>query len=1165
MLTGLLLGLWLPIGALQAQTVPLTTQGDHVEFTLDDRGNRIPDYSYCGYLHGEADIPDLAVRVRVSPVDGDNAPRIQRALDYVASLQPDANGLRGAVLLDPGTYTLDQALRINASGIALRGASRDSTILLKRGYDRGAIIYVEGVNDYRVTDTLLVASAYVPIGTTSLQVSGPDGSGSPGPLLQSGAHVTLVRPSTAAWIEAMDCKTFGGGVSSLGWKAGDVDLRWDRTVVAVDGQEVTLDAPLPLALDQEDGQCLLLTYSWPGRISHVGVENLTLMADVDPSRPFDENHAWTGVSLDNAEHAWVRRIQFRHLAGSAVIAQRGASCVTVEDCAALEPVSEVAGMRRRAFHTLGQHILFQRCYADRAIHAFSAGWTAAGPNAFVQCEAHEALGYSGSVGALSPGLLFDVVDIDGHDLVLANLGLDKNGAGWNTAGSLLWQCTAAQLTCDSPAAAAPNYAYGCWGQFAGSGPWAQSNNHVYPRSLYQAQLTQRLTDRFSAGEGTDAPISAKSSEKDAVKGDGKGDEEATTAQAEATEASLKALTASITKRCRVLPRGTKASSSPTVEVAMRLAKEAYEPLLTLERWIANAPFTASVSVEKVKSIDEIKLKATGKKGTKASTGASGGAEAQPLTYAIEGGYLVADHALLAGKRQKVRWWSGNIRPSYLAKAEIHLTRFVPDMEGTGLTDRVDSVLAEMKRTHTLVLDHNYGLWYDRRRDDHERIRRRDADVWPPHYEQPYDRSGQGRAWDGMSQYDLTRPNAWYWGRLAEFATKAESEGLLLFHHHYFQHNIIEAGAHWVDCPWRMANNVNATGFPEPVNFAGDKRVFVADMFYDVDHPTRRSLHRDYIRQCLSAMADRGNVVHLLSEEYTGPLHFARFWLDCILEWEQETGRHPLIALSTTRDVQDSILADPVRSRAIDLIDIHYWHYREGDTPYTPAGGVNLAPRQHARLVKPGRMGYAEAYRAVLEYRLRYPDKAVTLSAQNYQDHGWAVLMAGGSCPVLPVTDEAFLAAVPLMKPVLTAADEATALTGTDGATALTTTDDAASHPADDAAATAARLATAPCQLLQGENGVVAYFREQGTLGKEQTAQATSQAESASSSVDITSSSAPSATTQTSVTLTLTPGQYALHYIDPTTGELTLLQKRVKLPESYILEAPRTGVYWLEKL
>ena len=40
-------------------------------------------------------------------------------------------------------------------------------------------------------------------------------------------------------------------------------------------------------------------------------------------------------------------------------------------------------------------------------------------------------------------------------------------------------------------------------------------------------------------------------------------------------------------------------------------------------------------------------------------------------------------------------------------------------------------------------------------------------------------------------------------------------GLVLFHENYFQHNILEAGAHWADCPWRPANNVNDTGLPEP--------------------------------------------------------------------------------------------------------------------------------------------------------------------------------------------------------------------------------------------------------------------------------------------------------------------------------------------------------------
>ena len=62
--------------------------------------------------------------------------------------------------------------------------------------------------------------------------------------------------------------------------------------------------------------------------------------------------------------------------------------------------------------------------------------------------------------------------------------------------------------------------------------------------------------------------------------------------------------------------------------------------------------------------------------------------------------------------------------------------------------------------------------------------------------QPFARSGEGTAWEGLSKYDLNRPNAWYWNRLKQFAEKGAEKGLLLFHENYFQHNILEAGAHW---------------------------------------------------------------------------------------------------------------------------------------------------------------------------------------------------------------------------------------------------------------------------------------------------------------------------------------------------------------------------------
>ncbi len=155
--------------------------------------------------------------------------------------------------------------------------------------------------------------------------------------------------------------------------------------------------------------------------------------------------------------------------------------------------------------------------------------------------------------------------------------------------------------------------------------------------------------------------------------------------------------------------------------------------------------------------------------------------------------------------------------------------------------------------------------------------------------------------------------------------------------------------------------------------------------------------------CLEQLKDQPNVVHLLSAEYTGPLHFTRFWLETIAEWEAETGHHPIIALSCTRDVQDSILADPVLNKVVDIIDIRYWHYNTKGL-WAPEGGKNMAPRQWMRKMKVGKTGFDEAYKSVKEMRDLYPDKAVTFFSQQYPDYGWAILMAGGSLPNIPINN-----------------------------------------------------------------------------------------------------------------------------------------------------------------
>ncbi len=58
----------------------------------------------------------------------------------------------------------------------------------------------------------------------------------------------------------------------------------------------------------------------------------------------------------------------------------------------------------------------------------------------------------------------------------------------------------------------------------------------------------------------------------------------------------------------------------------------------------------------------------------------------------------------------------------------------------------------------------------------------------------------------------------------------------------------------------------------------------------------------------------------------------------------------------------------------------------------------------------GARRHAQAYRAVREYRQRYPGKAVIYSADPIGDLAWAVFMAGGSLAGIPRISQAGLLA-----------------------------------------------------------------------------------------------------------------------------------------------------------
>lgn len=862
--------------AVAKQVPPPVTanKDDKLVYVVGEQGDRVPDFSGAGYGGGGVSLPVVPARMVVGPVDGDDGARIQAAIDFVSVLAPDATGFRGAVQLAVGRYEIAGQLKIRTSGVVLRGAGAgaDGTVLVATGTGRRALIELGG-NDVRknLGGVIALAADTVPVGATQLKLTRADHG------LAPGTRITVERPSPAEWIKTVGMDE-APGRQPYTWKPGAFNVRWDRVITAVDAEKITLDAPITVALESRFGGGTVQAYVQSGYIERAGVEHLRCESTFDAANPLDEQHAWNAIDLHAASDVWVADVTAVHFAGSAVQVGAKVARATVQDCASLAPVSERGGYRRMAFHTRGQQTLFLRCTSEQGGNDFTVGYLAAGPNVFLNCTAHETRGFSGSVGSWASGLLFDSGLIDGGALRLDNLETWNQGVGWAAANSVAWNSSASVVIARQPPGAT-NWAVAVWGQFLGDGRWSMVNEFAEPKSLYRAQLQERL--------GTPA------------------------------------LTALEPRRYAVEQK------LPRLETVVP----------DLAAGLAPKPPAAG----------------------------------RPL--ALVDGWLTVGGARLSGKQTETAWWLGRLEPARASEFGLALTRFAPGRTGTGLTDEIPSVAAAMERAGEVAFRQHYGLWYERRRIDHQLIRRPDGDVYPPFYEQPFARSGQGTAWDGLSRYDLTKYNPWYFSRLREFAAEARTRGLVLINEMYFQHNIIESAAHWMDSPWRPVNNVNQTGFIEPPPVTGDT-IKMADAFYDVTHPARRALHRAYIRQCLANLADETNVIHTLSAESSGPLHFMQFWLDVVAEWETETGKHPLIALSAPKDVQDAILADTKRAALIDVIDLTYWWRTAKGDEFAPLGGQSLAPRQHERLWKGGKPSAASIAAMARDYRAKFPGKAV---------------------------------------------------------------------------------------------------------------------------------------------------------------------------------------------
>lgn len=509
-----------------------------LRYVSDYMGNRIPDYSTAGYKGGGIKIPDAPVRIKLEHKEGDDTQRIQEAIDYVSSLTPDTNGIRGAVLLAKGIFEIESSLEIRESGVVLRGEGSgnnniwldpkfnyelesfknhvktfNSTILIATGNTRRILINAEGENGPFINESLVaeITDQYVPVGAKSFKI---DDSGN----FNVGDKIIVQRTGNADWISDIGMDQIPqspaeGSFPPVPWEP--FNLNFENVITAIEGNVITLEGAILNAIEHKYGGGRIFKYSDEDRISNVGIENLRAISFWKPDEYGTDgtNHAHRFLRFNNTRDSWVQNLVMEHFyaLGGAIYVSRTSKGITIRKSSNLiadpkyysgpnyakERTNLETGVEvgRYGFYSEGQSNLVIDCYTLNNRRSFGVGSRTPGPNVFLDCVAENSLTTSEPHHRWSVGGLYDNVK---DDIAFINRLYHGTGQGWAGANYIAWN-TRGRLNIHQPPTA-QNWSIGHKGgrlknlfpdyHFAG-GYWEKEGAYVLPRSLYIQQLKDR--------------------------------------------------------------------------------------------------------------------------------------------------------------------------------------------------------------------------------------------------------------------------------------------------------------------------------------------------------------------------------------------------------------------------------------------------------------------------------------------------------------------------------------------------------------------------------------------------------------------------------------------------------------------------------------------------
>jgi hypothetical protein len=462
-------------------------------------GDRIVDFSYAGYRGGGVALPTFPVKKTVAPSGEDDSPAIQAAIDAVSSL-PLVDGVRGAVLLAVGRFHCKATLKINASGVVLRGSgSGEADTVVEMTGDPHLAISIVGASNIQAIGTAIgVADAYVPSGSMSLSVR--DASG-----FKVGDTVQIIRPITPEWLHLMGMDTLVRKGKKQTWVSGD--LKAERRIIAINGKKLQFDVPLTDSYDAKylgSAGAAVVKVEHTGQIAQIGVENFRLIAPAKKVTLSDRQ--FTGLQMKSAVDSWVRNLRIVDTT-EAIGIGKDTRRVTVERVDVTQSVPIVGAAKPADFAANGTQILFDRCSAtgDNVFY-IAVGPEEQGPNVVLHCVFH-GNGHVQPHQRWATGILIDSCQVPEGGIDLMNRGAMGSGHGWTMGSGVAWNNVAKSYVIQMPPGSA-NWAIGNRGEQAlgkmptfdpgpelpmlPQGIIESQETPVAPASLYLGQLSQRL-------------------------------------------------------------------------------------------------------------------------------------------------------------------------------------------------------------------------------------------------------------------------------------------------------------------------------------------------------------------------------------------------------------------------------------------------------------------------------------------------------------------------------------------------------------------------------------------------------------------------------------------------------------------------------------------------